>query len=146
MLVPGGRPAQNPTMNDPMSIALSGLTAAGQRLNAAANNIANELDTSPLAPSTSQTQPPAYQPIDTVQTEAPGGGTIATYQPVTPASHAIYEPGSPFADANGLVAQPNVDDAQEITQALVAKQAYEANLAVMKTAQSLDKSTLNIFA
>jgi flagellar basal-body rod protein FlgC len=131
-------------MNDPISIALSGLTAASTRLCGAANNIANELDTSPLAPTPSQ--PPAYRPVETVQKEAPGGGTIASFQAITPASRTIYAPGSPFADANGLVAQPNVDDAQEITQALIAKEAYAANLAVMKTAQSMDKSTLDIFA
>lgn len=124
--------------------AVSGLTAASTRLAGAASNIANSLDTSPLSPSPGQT--PAYQPVDTVQTTRPGGGTLATYRPVAPASQAIYDPNSPFADTNGLVATPNVDLAQQLVQTIIAKQSYDANAQVIKTAQHLQHSTLDLFA
>ena len=132
-------------MSDPvLNNALSGLTAASQRLAAAASNIANAQDTAPLSPQPGQ--PTAYQPIETVQSTRPGGGTVATYRPITPASQSIYDPNSPFADANGLVAQANVDTAQELVQTIIAKEAYAANAQVVKTADQLQKSTLNIFA
>ncbi|MGH7001165.1 MAG: flagellar basal body rod protein FlgC [Stellaceae bacterium] len=136
--------AQILAMSDPiLNTALSGLTAANQRLAAAASNIANAQDTGPLAPQPGQTPP--YQPSDTVQSTRPGGGTVATYRPVTPASQAIYDPNSPFADGNGLVAAPNVDTAQQLVQAIIAKEAYAANAKVVEAAQSQQRATLDLF-
>jgi len=132
-------------MPDPvLNNAVSGLNAASQRLQAAASNIANAKDTAPLAPQPGQPQP--YQPVETVQSTRPGGGTVATYRPVTPASQAVYDPSSPFADANGLVAQPNVDIAQELVQTIIAKEAYEANAKVVEAAQKQQQATLDLFA
>jgi flagellar basal-body rod protein FlgC len=131
-------------MSDPILTAVSGLTAASKRLDAAASNIANSQDTAALSPKPDQPQP--YQPVDVVQTAAPGGGTIASYKPITPASHAIFEPGSPFADSNGLVAAPNVDTAQELVNTTVARVSFDANLKVIESAQKQQGYLLNIFA
>src|SRR5579883_2676586 len=132
-------------MPDPvLNNAVSGLNAASQRLQAAASNIANAEDTAPLSPQAGQPQP--YQPIETVQSTRPGGGTVATYRPVSPASQAIYDPNSPFADAQGLVAQPNVDYGQELAQTIIAKVAYEANAKVIEADQKQQQATLNLFA
>jgi flagellar basal-body rod protein FlgC len=127
-----------------LNIAVSGLNAASQRLDAAASNIANASDTAPLTPQPGQPQP--YQPVDTVQSAAPGGGTIATYRPVTPPSQSVYDPNSPFADSNGLVASPNVDLAQQLVQSQIASISYQANAKVIEVDQSINKATLNIFA
>ena len=130
-------------MGDPLSIAVSGLNAATQRLNAAAANIANAQDTAPLSPQPGQPQP--YQPVDVIQKAAPTGGTIASYHPVTPASNAIFDPNSPFADSNGLVASPNVDLAQQLADTLTARISYEANAKVMQAAAKQQGYLLNIF-
>jgi hypothetical protein len=61
-------------------------------------------------------------------------------------SRAIFDPGSPFADANGLVAAPNVDTAQELVNASVARVSYDANLKVIETARHMQGYLLNIFA
>lgn len=127
-----------------LNTALSGLTAASRRLNAAAANIANSQDQAPLAPQPGQPTP--YQPIETLQETAPDNRTVAVYRPVTPASQAIYDPSSPFADGNGLVAVPNVDLAQQLVETTIAKVAYEANAKVIETAQQIDKATLDLFA
>jgi flagellar basal-body rod protein FlgC len=131
-------------MGDPLSIAVSGLTAAGLRLDAAASNIANSQDTAPLSPQPGQPQP--YQPVDVVQNHAPGGGTLAKLQPVTPASQAIFDPGSPFADVNGNVAAPNTDVAQQLVNTNIARYSYDANLKVIETAQKMQGYLLNIFS
>lgn len=131
-------------MGDPISIAVSGLTAAGQRLGAAASNIANSQDTAPLTPQAGQPQP--YQPVDVVQSHVAGGGTEATFKPVAPASNALYDPGSPFADANGDVAVPNTDTAQQLVNTEVANASYDANVKVVETAQKMQGYLLNIFA
>jgi flagellar basal-body rod protein FlgC len=131
-------------MGDPISIAVSGLNAASLRLSTAASNIANSQDTAPLTPQPGDPQP--YQPVDVNQTAAPGGGTQAVQQPVTPASNAIYDPSSPFADGNGNVASPNVDLAQQLVNASIASTSYDANLKVIQTAQKMQGYLLNIFS
>ncbi len=144
LLAIGGGEAQIAAMGDPLSIAVSGLTAASLRLDAAASNIANSQDTAPLSPQPGDPQP--YQPVDVVQKHVAGGGTLATFEPVTPASNAIYDPGSPFADANGQVAAPNTDLAQQLVNTNIANTSYDANLQVVETAQKMQGYLLNIFA
>lgn len=131
-------------MGDPVSIAVSGLTAASLRLDAAASNIANSQDTAPTSPQAGAPQP--YQPLEVDQSSAPGGGTHATLKPVTPASQSIFDPGSPFADQNGRVLAPNTDTAQQLVDTSVARFSYDANLKVMETAQKMQGYLLNIFA
>lgn len=130
-------------MGDAFSIAVSGLTAAGLRLDAAASNIANSQDTAPLSPQPGAPLP--YQPVDVVQSHVSGGGTLATFRPVTPASNTLYDPGSPFADANGNVAAPNTDLAQQLVNTTIASVSYDANVRVIQTAQQMQGYLLNIF-
>ena len=131
-------------MDEAVSIAVSGLNAASQRLSATANNIANSQDTAPLAPQPGDPQP--YQPVTVTQSTAPGGGTVAVQQPVTPASNAIYDPNSPFADSNGDVASPNVDLAQQVVNLNTTSLSYDANLQVIRTADKMQGYLLNIFS
>jgi flagellar basal-body rod protein FlgC len=81
-----------------------------------------------------------------VQQSAPGGGTIAAHRPAAPATVPSYEPDSPLADEDGLVAEPNVDPAREMTEMLAARQSYEANLRTVRTATEMQDSLLRIVA
>jgi flagellar basal-body rod protein FlgC len=56
----------------------------------------------------------------------------------------ISIPGHPDADANGMVAMPNVDIHEEMADMIVSSRAYEANLAVVRNARSMALQTLNI--
>jgi flagellar basal-body rod protein FlgC len=56
----------------------------------------------------------------------------------------IYDPGNPDADANGLVAMPNIDIHEEMADLISASRAFEANLAVVKNARSMAMETLSI--
>jgi len=131
-------------MTDAISAAVSGLAAASKRIAGVADNLANAGDTSALVPQPGQ--PPAYQPVDTVQTTTPSGGTVATYRPVTPASVPSYHPDSPLANDQGLVNTPNVDTAAQLVDLISAKEAYAANLKTVQVSQSLDQSLLKVFA
>jgi flagellar basal-body rod protein FlgC len=131
-------------MSDAISNAVSGLNAASLRLEAAASNVANSQDTAPLTPEAGLPLP--YQPVDVVQNAAPGGGTQAHLVPVTPPDQAVFDPGSPFADANGRVAAPNVDTAQQLVNVDVAHVNYDANLKVIETARKMQGYLLNVFA
>jgi flagellar basal-body rod protein FlgC len=131
-------------MINAVPIALSGLTAATTRLGGVAGNLANQRSAGPLQPK--EGAPPAYEPVVTVQQSAPGGGATAAYRPAAPATVPSYEPDSPLADEDGLVAEPNVDPAREMTEMLAARQSYEANLRTVRTATEMQDSLLRIVA
>ena len=70
----------------------------------------------------------------------------AIYRARMPASIRQYDPSAPFADADGMVAAPNVDLAQEAVGILQASVLFKANLAVFKTAHGMTKRLLDISA
>ena len=78
-----------------------------------------------------------------------GGGQVpmlreARIQKDSRPPQLIYEPGHPDADANGMVALPNVNIHEEMADLITASRAFEANLAVVKNARSMALSTLAI--
>ena len=56
----------------------------------------------------------------------------------------VHSPGHPDADANGMVAMPNVNVHEEMADLIASSRAYEANLAVLKNARSMAMQTLSI--
>lgn len=56
----------------------------------------------------------------------------------------IYEPGHPDADANGMVAMPNINLHEEMADMIAASRAFEANLAVVKNSRAMALQTLSI--
>ena len=54
----------------------------------------------------------------------------------------IYNPGNPEADANGMVAIPNINIHEEMADLISASRTFEANLAVVKNARSMAMQTL----
>ena len=143
-----------------LSIATSGLSAASLRLNVAANNIANQLTTGPLPPSSgsgasgggagssnnNSNFPPAYTPLQVNQTDQASGGTVATVSQVSPSFVVQSDPTAPFANQDGLVAAPNVDPASQFVQLLTAKYSFAANAKVIQTYNNMTKSLLDITA
>lgn len=57
---------------------------------------------------------------------------------------AIYQPGHPDADANGMVQLPNVNLYEEMADMIVASRTYDANVAVFKNSRSLAMQALSI--
>jgi flagellar basal-body rod protein FlgC len=126
------------------SIAASGMLAAMQRLQVSADNVANANSDGPLpsAPATVQAQyPAAYTPQQVDQVETAGGGTAAAIvSSVAPGTVATFDPGAPYADANGLVASPNVDYATEAMQQVTASYEFAFNALVMRVYSQISKS------
>lgn len=56
----------------------------------------------------------------------------------------VYRPGHPDADANGMVAMPNVNLHEEMADLVAASRAFEANLAVVRSARTMAMQTLAI--
>lgn len=55
-----------------------------------------------------------------------------------------YEPGHPYADAQGFVSYPGVDTATEMMTMMSATRAYEANIAALTMARSMAMKALEI--
>ncbi len=116
-------------MGNAMSIAASGMQAASARLEAAASNIVN-MDSG------------GYQPVSVAQSPAPDGGVTTSLQPVTPASLLAYDPASPYANVQGMVAQPNMDLATEIMNLKVASHDFRASIQAYKAASQMFNTLL----
>jgi flagellar basal-body rod protein FlgC len=56
----------------------------------------------------------------------------------------VYSPGHPDANAEGMVAMPDINMAEEMVDLITASRSFEANLAVMKNARAMALQTLTI--
>ena len=56
----------------------------------------------------------------------------------------VYEPGHPDADANGMVAMPDINIHEEMADLISASRSFEANLMVVKNARSMALQALSI--
>lgn len=129
------------------AIAVSGLSVASLRLQVSASNIANASSDGPL-PGTPNPEnfPPAYSALRVNQVDNLGGGTSATVANVLPPTVATYDPTAPYADGRGMVTSPNVDLANELVQALVARFSYAANAQVIRVDAQMSTAPFNITA
>jgi len=129
------------------SIALSGMRASSARLNASASNIANVGSTGTLAsagtPYADPAEPRVYTPLRAQSVPLAGGGVASSIQPQVGAYRAVQDPASPYADANGMIAAPDIDLASELVEHLSAALAFKANLSVIRTADRIDDDLRN---
>lgn len=142
-------------VSDVTSIALSGLSAQARRLEATASNTANS-STRGVLPDKSggadnsrgipAGQPQAYAAVGVSQTAIVGGGTRASLVALDPATIAEYAPDESYADADGMVAAPNVDPVGETLARVEASNAYRANVAVLKTGDEMTRESINLKA
>ena len=120
-------------MINTISIALSGLNAATNKLNASASNIANVSTKGSLEQSDSA----PYDALTTVQTSRETGGVksevISAGRPFVP----TYDPDSPFANSEGIIGAPNVDLAEEAVNLNLAEITYKANIATLKSTDDM---------
>ena len=134
-------------MSSILTIAVSGITAASERLQDSASNVANAESDGPTSDASPQVQantPPAYTPKQVHQVPLANGGTQALTTNVQPATVLAYDPTAPYADANGEVAKPNVDLANEAYQQLTARYDFVMNAYVMRVYSRMMKSLLDI--
>ena len=137
------------------SIASSGMNAAALRLEAAASNIANAQSEGALHPPTGAPVPtgtqspdlkPVYEPrhVDQVSLSAGAAGGVSASIKTTPDYYAAYKPDASYADAQGMVAVPKVDLAEQTVERITAQQSFQSNMSVYKTADAMQKALLDI--
>jgi flagellar basal-body rod protein FlgC len=132
-----------------LNISASALTAQRMRMDVISENIANA-DTTRTengGPYRRRVVELAEQPItfSAALKQATGGGVVVS-QIVEDQSDFEYEydPTNPDADANGYVAKPNVDTAEEIIDMMSATRSYEANVTALNATKSIAMKALEI--
>ncbi|HWY62565.1 MAG TPA: flagellar basal body rod C-terminal domain-containing protein [Rhizomicrobium sp.] len=93
-----------------------------------------------------QTPGNVYQATTVEQTAQPDGGVSTSLAAALPAYLVAYDPHSPMANSQGLIAQPNVDMATQIVSLLQARTAFGASLAAFKAAENTTKTLLDLVA
>jgi flagellar basal-body rod protein FlgC len=125
------------------------MQAATARLQVFANNVANSLPAGVLPDQQGNFPDGAqcpYTPQRVDQVDLSGGGTQAIVGNASPSYVPTYDPGSPFANADGQVAYPNVDLTEGAIQQLVARYTFAANARVVTAYDQMVKSLLDIKA
>ncbi|MCF7707892.1 MAG: flagellar basal body rod protein FlgC [Verrucomicrobia bacterium] len=128
----------------------SALNAERVRLDIIAQNIANANSTSGPDGRPYQRREVMFQTILNEKSGLPGMNApmqsvevsgIVT-DPTPPRD--VYMPGHPDADAQGMVKFPNINVHTEMADMLTASRAYEANLSVIKNAESMAREAMTI--
>lgn len=133
-------------MSNVFSIALSGMNAATKRFANAVSNMVNVSSTGKISAGT-QEKTTSYIPTDVVTVSSDVGGNTFGVMTQTvkrdPSSVPAYDPSSPNANDQGLIAAPNVDIAAEILQTKLAEIAYQASAKVIEAEKKNEDTLLN---
>lgn len=116
-----------------INIALSGLQAATNRLNASASNIANVQTVG----SVEDGEQAPFNPLTTTQSTTENGGVRSEVVNRANPFFQAFDPDSPFANEDGIIGVPNVDLAEEAVNINIAEITYKANLQSIEAASEL---------
>lgn len=135
-----------------LDISTSGLVAQRIRMNAISSNLANISTTHNEQGEAKPYQPRfvIFQTDDSVGAAGAAGVRVSSVETDDSEPLLKYQPGHPDAikegPNKGYVAYPNVNMMTEMTDAMEAARAYEANLGAMEIAKDLQQQTLRILA
>ena len=139
-------------MSSSLITGLSGFQAADARLGARASNLANIQSTgslpadpaSPTAANIPAGTRQAYQAVEPVTQSLSGGGVKTLLQPASPAFIQQYAPDSADANAQGLVAAPNVDLTAQITGSIQDTAYAKLNASIIRASDELLQTAINL--
>ena len=115
-----------------------------------AQNIANTETTHGLDGKPYQRQQVVFESILNAQQSPGASGTLAQQAPMVRVEkdprppRMVYNPGHPDANAQGMVAMPNINIHEEMVQMIESSRAFEANLAVAKNSRAMAMQALSI--
>jgi len=131
------------------AIGVSGLEVESRTVEAVASNIANMNDTiRPVDASTATHQqldgnPDVFRPVQISRSSLASGGVHGDTVAINPPHELSYAPDDPNADANGVVARPNVSLENEFVTMMMSHRTFEANLKSVRTADAMMGALLN---
>jgi flagellar basal-body rod protein FlgC len=127
----------------------SALTAERIRMDVISQNIANVNTTRGLDGRPYQRQQVVFETV--LQQGLAGGASalpqnvkVARIEPDPRPARLVHDPGHPDANRDGMVTLPDINLHEEMADLIAASRAFEANLAVLKSARSLAIQTLAI--
>lgn len=135
-----------------MKISASALRAQRLRMNAISSNLANiettrTPDGGPYRKREVVFQSTAQGFADTLDSrmrDAAQGVKVSHVQASSKPPLMVYDPGHPDADADGMLAMPNINLVEETADMMSASRAYEANVTVVKSAKRMALKALEI--
>jgi flagellar basal-body rod protein FlgC len=127
-----------------VGIANSALGAQSQRITLIAQNLANADSMNSPSGGPYQRQLPVLEPAQVGDDPSAVGVKLASVVTDQSPPREIYQPGSPFADASGMVAEPTVNPVYEMVDMMQAARSYQANLSVVQTANSAALKTIDL--
>ncbi|MFZ4478417.1 MAG: flagellar basal body rod protein FlgC [Rhodoferax sp.] len=124
-------------------IAGSALTAQSQRMNVTASNLANA---DSVAGPDGQPYRARQVVFEMAQSggQAIGGVKVARVVEDQSPLRMLHDPKNPNANADGYVAQSNVNVVEEMVNMISASRSYQANVEVLNTAKTLMLKTLTL--
>ncbi|MGD0813012.1 MAG: flagellar basal body rod protein FlgC [Verrucomicrobiota bacterium] len=128
----------------------SSLDAERIRMDVISENIANINTTKGLDGKPYQRQEVVFQSVLNAKQNADRNGAAPqTTQVVRIAKdnrppRMIYNPSHPDANAQGMVAMPDINIHEEMVDMIASSRAYEANIAVVKNARTMAMEDLSI--
>lgn len=126
------------------------LNAERTRLDIIAQNIANANTTRSLDGRPYQRQQVVFETVlDNLRTSGEadlrvGGPRVSRISKDPRPGRAVYHPGHPDANKEGMVQMPNVSVHEEMADLVAASRTFDANLAVLKTARQMTLQSLTI--
>jgi len=122
-----------------IGIASTGLTVHQKWLDAIADNLANMDDATAMSG-------PAFQAKYVVaQASSSGEGVAVAGIALGDATgRVVNDPTNPLADANGNVRYPDIDQAEQMTNLIMAQRGYQASAAVVDRAKETYQAALQI--
>jgi flagellar basal-body rod protein FlgC len=128
----------------------SALDAERVRMDVISENIANANVTKDVDGKPYQRQEVVFESMLRAQqdSDSPDAGSrtvqIARVQKDSRPPRMVYNPGHPDANAQGMVAMPNINIHEEMVDMIASSRSYEANLAVVKNARAMAMQALSI--
>jgi flagellar basal-body rod protein FlgC len=138
-------------MNVLKSLEISGsaLYAQRKRMDVIASNLANIETTrtergGPYRRKMVVMSPKPIEDFEEVLTSKAAGVKIDDIVEDDSPFNRVFDPGHPHADEQGYVLRPNVDLIVEITNMLLAKRIFEANITAIKSTKQMALKALEI--
>lgn len=126
------------------------LNAERIRMDVVSENIANVNTTKGLDGKPYQRQQVMFESVLKAQqggdTTGTGAQSVEIAQIVKDSRppRQVYNPTHPDADADGMVAMPDINISEEMVDMIASSRSYEANLAVAKNARSMAMMDISI--
>jgi flagellar basal-body rod protein FlgC len=124
------------TLVGAMRVSSTGMTAERFRMNVIAENLAN-------ANAIGVGGQPFLRRSVYLRGDRDGVEVLAVRRDPSP-PFKVYDPGNPYADADGMVAKSNVEPIREMVDLVGASRSYEANVAAFNSAKKMMQAAMQI--